>query len=136
MLAAAERKARRVGARNIEYCLADINAIPFPDRSFDVVIASQILHLLDDPAGAAAELRRVANSTVVVLVCLLASLGWFARFKVRAWQMMGFTPKRTFSADSYRQFLTDIGLPPRHYVVMDGSMPMAVGVWQHPSPDT
>ncbi len=47
---------------------ADALSLPFPDRSIDVVIASQLLHHMEEeqPVLLLRELRRVARSAVVV----------------------------------------------------------------------
>ncbi|MDR2202102.1 MAG: class I SAM-dependent methyltransferase [Clostridiales bacterium] len=58
MLKKAKKKAAGRGVRNVEFAQKDI--FDLGGGIYDVVIASQVLHLLDDPAGAAAELRRVA----------------------------------------------------------------------------
>lgn len=39
--------------------LMDAHRLDFPDASFDLVCAGFVIHLLDDPAAAAAEVRRV-----------------------------------------------------------------------------
>lgn len=40
----------------------DIHQLDFPDGSFDLVCAGFVVHLLDDPAAAAREIRRVLTS--------------------------------------------------------------------------
>lgn len=63
--------------------------LPFPDRSFDVVLASQILHHFDDPDAVAflSEMNRVARNRVVVSELRrswLAIIGlWVASFLLR-----------------------------------------------------
>lgn len=46
---------------NVEIRSADILNLPFPDESFDVVIAANVIHLLDDPYKALSELDRVCR---------------------------------------------------------------------------
>jgi ubiquinone/menaquinone biosynthesis C-methylase UbiE len=41
------------------FARADALVLPFPDARFDAVVADRVLHLLDDPAPAVAELHRV-----------------------------------------------------------------------------
>jgi len=60
-----------------ELHVGDLFALPFPDRSFDVVVCSEVLEHLDDPARAFAELRRVARRRVVLTVPLEP---WFKFF--------------------------------------------------------
>ena len=46
---------------NVEIRTADILNLPFPDESFDAVIAANVIHLLDDPYKALSELDRICR---------------------------------------------------------------------------
>ena len=46
---------------NVDIRSADILNLPFPDESFDAVIAANVIHLLDDPQKALSELNRVCR---------------------------------------------------------------------------
>lgn len=61
---AAER-ARRFGL-GYETAAADVERLPFPDRSFDLVLVHDGLHHLDRPAVGLAEMARVARHAVSV----------------------------------------------------------------------
>ncbi|MDR0509023.1 MAG: class I SAM-dependent methyltransferase, partial [Candidatus Methanoplasma sp.] len=103
------------------------------DGSYDVVIASQILHLIDEPQKAAEELKRISNGSVITSVALLKGLkGFFIRPSVGLWRVLGFDPKREFDEDGFREFLCEIGLPPSRFEVIKGNMPIAVAVWKKP----
>jgi SAM-dependent methyltransferase len=131
MLGAARRKAERQGVRNIRFAARSIFDTGEPDGAYDVVIAAQVFHLIDEPEKAAAELRRIARGMIIAPVCPLKDLrGFFIRPTVGVWRIFGFAPKREFDADGYRRFLTGIGLPPDEYRIVDGRMPLAVPVWR------
>jgi ubiquinone/menaquinone biosynthesis C-methylase UbiE len=130
MLSIAKRKAARRGIANVIFQPCDIFKTSFADNEFDVVIASQVLHLLDEPERAAAELKRISRSMVIAPVCLLKNINAVARVKVGFWRLLGFAPKNEFDAESYREFLTRIGLTPVYYEIADGAMPLAVAVWR------
>jgi SAM-dependent methyltransferase len=51
----------RLAARHPEagVLVTDAHQLAFPDRSFDLVCAGFVIHLLEDPAAAAAQARRV-----------------------------------------------------------------------------
>jgi SAM-dependent methyltransferase len=51
--------ARTVLADRAEYAVADVQELPFPDASFDVVLASHMLYHAADRPKALAEIRRV-----------------------------------------------------------------------------
>ena len=59
MLAAAGRNAERRGAANVELRELDAEAIDLPDASIDVVLCRWGYMLMDDPAAALGETRRV-----------------------------------------------------------------------------
>jgi ubiquinone/menaquinone biosynthesis C-methylase UbiE len=58
MIAAAKRNLAPFGDR-VSARLGDVAALPFPDRSFDLVVSSLSLHHWDDPQSAVPELARV-----------------------------------------------------------------------------
>jgi SAM-dependent methyltransferase len=47
---------------------ADITALPFPDQSFDLILAIEVLEHVPDPDAAVAELARVASGALVLSV--------------------------------------------------------------------
>ncbi|WP_067461326.1 methyltransferase domain-containing protein [Actinomadura macra] len=63
-------EARRTaeGVENIEFAVADVHALDFPDATFDVVHAHQVLQHVADPVRALREMRRVAKPGGIVAV--------------------------------------------------------------------
>lgn len=59
MVAKARTNAERLGHPNVEFILGDIEDMPLPDASVDVVISNCVLNLVPDKAVAFAEMRRV-----------------------------------------------------------------------------
>ena len=55
-------------ARGLTCAYADIARLPFASRSFDLVLAIEVLEHVPDPAGALAELDRVCRRDLVVSV--------------------------------------------------------------------
>jgi SAM-dependent methyltransferase len=49
------------GQGNVDFAVGDVHALPFPDDSFDVVHAHQVLQHVGDPVQALRELRRVCR---------------------------------------------------------------------------
>jgi SAM-dependent methyltransferase len=62
MLAEARRR-----HTNVEFVLADAEALPFADQAFDVALGAFIVNHLPDPERAAAELRRVARTVALAM---------------------------------------------------------------------
>jgi SAM-dependent methyltransferase len=54
------------GCGNVDLVVGDVNALEFPDHSFDVVHAHQVLQHLADPVRALREMRRVCRPGGVV----------------------------------------------------------------------
>jgi ubiquinone/menaquinone biosynthesis C-methylase UbiE len=54
------------GLDTLVFETADVHALPYPDDSFDVVHAHQVLQHLDDPVGALREMRRVCRPGGIV----------------------------------------------------------------------
>jgi ubiquinone/menaquinone biosynthesis C-methylase UbiE len=131
MLKVARRKAQKRGTDNITFDTRSLFDTLEADGAFDTVIAGQVLHLIDEPEKAAAELKRVSRGAVITTVTLLKGLrGFFVRPYVGLWKLLGFAPKREFDSDGFRSFLIEIGLPPNEYIIVPGNMPMAVAVWR------
>lgn len=65
-LDAARARAAERGIENVTFAHASIYEIPFPDESFDVAFAHQVLHHLGDPVAALREMHRVLKPGGVV----------------------------------------------------------------------
>jgi ubiquinone/menaquinone biosynthesis C-methylase UbiE len=59
MLAIARANLERAQLRNAQVRLGDVNQLPLPDRSADLVTIHQVVHFLDDPAKALLESARI-----------------------------------------------------------------------------
>jgi ubiquinone/menaquinone biosynthesis C-methylase UbiE len=130
MLGVARRKISRRGIKNIELDNQSIFAIDAPDDSFDVVIAGQILHLIDEPEKAAAEIRRVAKSLAILPMSFTKDLKGFAKLGVSIYRVFGFAPAVEFIPSEYKRFLTSIGFDMCEHIQIAGRIPMAVAVWE------
>jgi len=64
VIAQAQQDAK--GVDNVEFATGDVYALDFPDASFDVVHAHQVLQHLPDAVGALREMRRVCKPDGVV----------------------------------------------------------------------
>lgn len=75
---AAEVAAER-GLDNVEFTTADVHALDFPDDSFDVVHAHQVLQHVGDPVQALREMRRVCRPGGIVAArdSDYAAMTWF-----------------------------------------------------------
>src|SRR5699024_6979512 len=74
-LSRAEASAHR--ATNIDFAIADLAALPFPDNAFDVVHAHQVLQHVADPVQALREMNRVSRRLVAVRDSDYSAFGWW-----------------------------------------------------------
>jgi len=127
MLKVARRKTAGIGNVTVEK--RSIYELGESDNSFEVVIAGQVLHLIDEPQKAAAELRRVVKSMVILPMSMTKNLRGFSRLSINIYRLFGFAPKIEFTADEYAAFLPTIGFEGCEFMNIDGRMPMVVAVW-------
>lgn len=66
VLGQARRTVAERGLGNVEFAVADVHALDFPDDSFDVVHAHQVLQHVADPVQALREMRRVCRPGGIV----------------------------------------------------------------------
>jgi ubiquinone/menaquinone biosynthesis C-methylase UbiE len=59
MLAQGERQARERNLANVEFRQADVEALPFPDHSFDLIVSRYSAHHWPHPQQALSEFRRL-----------------------------------------------------------------------------
>ena len=59
VLATAREHASEMGLANLEFVEGDVYALDYPDDTFDIVYANQLLQHLSDPVAALREMRRV-----------------------------------------------------------------------------
>jgi ubiquinone/menaquinone biosynthesis C-methylase UbiE len=131
MLNVAQCKIIRRGANNITIAIQSIYELAYPDNSFDVAIASQILHLIDEPEKAAAELRRVAKTMVILPMSFTKKIKGMAKLGVDIYRIFGFAPKIEFTPEEYTAFLPSIGFENCEYIQISGNISMAVAVWKN-----
>ena len=78
-LGLAEREIAERGIENVRFAVADVHALDFPDDTFDVVHAHQVLQHVADPVLALREMRRVCKPGGVVAArdSDYSSFAWF-----------------------------------------------------------
>ncbi|MEV6162924.1 methyltransferase domain-containing protein [Streptomyces sp. NPDC052052] len=77
------------GLDNVEFTTGDVNSLDFPDDSFDVVHAHQVLQHVGDPVQALREMRRVCRPGGIVAArdSDYAAMTWYPEIPgMDAWQ--------------------------------------------------
>lgn len=67
MLLKAREKERSLGLKNTGFLLSDVESLPFPDESFDIVSCRFAFHHFPNPEKALLEMRRVCRGTLVLV---------------------------------------------------------------------
>ena len=127
MLRQTARKVRQY--KNVEIRKADMTELDYPDASFDVVVAGNVIHLLDDPVAALNELMRVCKPSGKVIIPTYINIynGKPSRL-VKLFEKAGAHFKRQFDLNTYKQFFANAGFRDVVYHVVEGKMPCAVAV--------
>ena len=135
MLALAEENKRKSGLTNVEFLKGEIENIPLPDNSVDVIISNCVINLSGDKDKVFREAWRVlkpggrfAVSDVVVrgevppevrksmelwVGCIAGALeetDYIKRLAMAGFDTIGMEPTRVYSVEDARQFLTGEGL--------------------------
>ena len=135
MLDKARKKAERQGAANISFAVRDLFHLPDPDGRYGAVCAANVLHLLDRPDIAAAELLRVTapGGVLILPTFLMAEARPGLRFLISLYRLLGFRQKAQFDRKSYQAFLEGLALAPVKLTVTGGRLPVGVAVLQKPT---
>ena len=128
MLARAKKNCAAFG--NITFEQADIMALRYADDSFDVVVAGNVIHLLDEPMKALRELDRVCvrgGRLVIPTYMNRDKKGKTSGFATAVGKA-GADFKRQFTVQSYKQFFLDAGYGDVSIQLAEGRIPCAVAV--------
>jgi SAM-dependent methyltransferase len=135
MLALARENQRKAGATNVEFLKGEIEAIPLPDNSVDVIISNCVINLSGDKDRVLREAFRVlkpggrfAVSDVVTrgevpeqlrrdmllwVGCIAGALednDYRARLAAAGFEAIGIEPTRVYHVEDAREFLTGKGI--------------------------
>jgi phosphatidylethanolamine/phosphatidyl-N-methylethanolamine N-methyltransferase len=130
MLDRARKKAKKRGLTNISFAQRDITALPDRDGTFEVVIAANVLHLLQKPENAVRELWRVTapGGRLILPTYLLGQVGTAYGTMIKIFQGVGFHYEHAFTSETYRMLLESLNLAPVLVEVIPGRVPEGIAV--------
>ncbi|MEI7596067.1 MAG: class I SAM-dependent methyltransferase, partial [Bacteroidota bacterium] len=127
MIKIATLKQKELDVNNIDFQIQDSYNLPFPDKLFDIVIASNLLHLLYEPNKPLNEAKRVLKDDGILIVptfcvgenmkskILTTIAGIFSGFKIiNKWRI-----------SEFKTLLTSNGFAIDKAQRIDGRFPMA-----------
>lgn len=115
----------------MRFAQADITKLDYPDGSFDAVVAANVIHLLDEPYRALAELDRVCKpgGRLIIPTYMNRTDRGTTNSVSGAIGKVGADFKREFTLETYRQFFA-AGYTDVRYTLCRGRIPCAVAVLQ------
>lgn len=130
MLRQTQKKVR--GYTNTKLERASILELPYGDNQFDVVVAANVIHLLDDPRKALEEMQRVCKpGGRIIIPTYINETKKNAMVAAKLLAKTGVDFKRQFDIDSYKQFFDKMGIKDITYSVVEGHMPCAFAVFEN-----
>ena len=110
----------------LHFSVQDMFRLPYADRSFDVVIVSNALHIVPEPERALAEIRRVLKDDGILIAPTFTHAENSFPGKVKAFFMtlVGFRQYSKWSSESYLDFLREQGWTVRKSEVLKASFPL------------
>lgn len=129
MLERARKKCAKAGIKNISFEERDIFHMADDDNTYDVVIAGNVLHLLNEPEAAVRELYRVAKKGGrLIFPTFLTDKNGKLPFFIRLYKLVGFRPSASYNIDSYREMLENCGCGPVKVTEIKGLIPLGFAV--------
>lgn len=125
MLAQTRKKCGK--ASNLTVELADITHLQYPSNSFDLVIAGNIIHLLNNPKKALDELSRVCrDSGRIIVPTYVQKDGENPSLWIKLLRFLGIPIKNSFSFKEYQQLFKDAGYSDVTYTFVEGKLSCAI----------
>ena len=110
----------------LHFSVQDMFCPPYADKSFDVVIVSNALHIVPQPEKALAEIHRVLKEDGVLIAPTFTHAGNSFSGRVRAFfmKLAGFPLHSKWTSEEYLHFLRQNGWTVRKSVVLKASFPL------------
>ena len=126
MLERARKKSAKKGIKNISFDERDIFDLPDEDNTYDVSMAGNVLHLLEEPEKAVKELCRVTKQGGRVIVPTFMAKNSNPLIKI--YTLLGYKAFACYTMESYTKMLADCGCGPVKVTKISGLVPVAFGV--------
>lgn len=110
----------------LHFSVQDMFRLPYADKSFDVVIVSNALHIVPQPEKALQEIKRVLKDDGTLIAPTFTHAGNSFSGKIRAFfmRMAGFPLHSKWTSAEYLRFLRQNGWAVRKSAVLKVSFPL------------
>ena len=110
----------------LHFSVQDMFRLPYADKSFDVVIVSNALHIVPQPEKTLAEIRRVLKDDGVLIAPTFTHAGNSFSGKVKAFfmRLAGFPLHSKWTSAEYLRFLSQNGWTVRKSAVLKATFPL------------
>ena len=117
---------RDTSSAKLHFSVQDMFRLPYADKSFNVVIVSNALHIVPQPEKALQEIKRVLKDDGVLIAPTFTHAENSFTGKVRAFfmKMAGFPLRSKWTSDEYLRFLSQNGWTVRKSTVLKASFPL------------
>lgn len=126
MLERARKKSAKRGIKNISFGERDILALPDGDNTYDVTMAGNVLHLLEEPEAAVKELCRVTKQGGRVILPTFMAENSSPLIKI--YTLLGYRAFSSYTEESYGKMLESCGCGRVKVTKINGLIPVAFGV--------
>src|SRR3972149_167978 len=109
MLQKACEKQESSGLNNIGFLLSDVESLPFPDKSFDIVSCRFAFHHFPDPIKARREMERVCKEKIVIVDGVSSEDYEKSQFHNRIEKIRDPSHVRIYSLSEIKTMLDNIG---------------------------
>lgn len=127
MIKLASQKQKDLNVKNIDFQIQDSYGLTFPDKSFDVVIASNLLHLLYEPEKPIGEVKRLMKDNGIFIAPTFC-VGENMKSKIItaiAGVLSGFKIVNKWSINEFKTIINNNGLKIVKVIKVDGRFPLA-----------
>ena len=110
----------------LHFSVQDMFRLPYADKSFDVVIVSNALHIVPQPEKALDEICRVLKNGGVLIAPTFTHAGnsFYGKVKAFFMKLAGFPLHSRWTSEEYLRFLRQNGWTVRKSVVLKASFPL------------
>ncbi len=117
---------RRNHSAKLHFSVQDMFRLPYADKSFEVVIVSNALHIVPQPEKALAEIHRVLRDDGVLIAPTFthAENSFFGNSKAFFLKLAGFPLHSRWTSEEYLCFLQQNGWTVRKNAVLKASFPL------------